>query len=89
MAEEGGEEGTSGDMGGVGTDTNDSCSSSTGAGTGGPCSASTAMVGGPCSASSLRTAVPQPRTSSSAGRDPRRGAVSAWLATRLAPAGVR
>jgi hypothetical protein len=88
MAEEGGEEGTGGGMGGADADISGSCSTSTGAGIGGPCSTSTATVSGPCSASSLRTAVLRPRTSSPVGRDPRCGAVSARLATRLAPAGM-
>jgi hypothetical protein len=88
MAEEGGEEGTGGGMGGAAADISGSCSTSTGAGTGGPCSTSTATVGGPCSASSLHTAVVRPRTSSPVGRDPRCGVVSARLATWLAPAGV-
>jgi hypothetical protein len=88
MVEEGGEEGTDGGMGGAAADISGSSSTSTGASTGGPCSTSTATVGGPCSASSLRTAVLRPRTSSPAGRVPRRGVVSARLATWLAPAGV-
>jgi hypothetical protein len=88
MAEEGGEEGTGGGMGGAAADISGSCSTSTGAGTGGPCSTSTATVGGPRSVSSLRTAVLRPCTSSPAGRVPRRGAVSALLATWLAPAGM-
>jgi hypothetical protein len=88
MAEEGWEEGTGGGMGGAAVDISGSCSTSTGTATGGPCPASTATINGPCSASSLCTAVSRPRTSSPTGRDPRRGAVSARLVTRLALAGV-
>jgi hypothetical protein len=50
IAEEGGDQGTGGGMGGAAADISGSCSTSTGAGTGGPCS-STVTVGGPCSAS--------------------------------------
>jgi hypothetical protein len=51
IVEEGGEQGTDGGMGGAAADISGSCSTSTGAGTGGPCSSSTVTVGGPCSAS--------------------------------------